>query len=62
MHDYGSDAVDLKCAVDETITTDYKAEHEYANHLISVCADGASVNMGIYMAQSLKSKKQGHGH
>ena len=57
MDDYGLDAADLKRAVDETMTTDYKAEREYADHLISVCADGASVNMGIYNGAVTKIKE-----
>ena len=57
MDDYGSDAEDLKRAVDETITTDYKADREYADHLVSVCTDGASVNMGIYNGAVTKIKE-----
>ena len=57
MDDYGSDAADLKRVVDETITTDYNAEREYADHLVSDCAGGASVNMGIYNGAVTKIKE-----
>ena len=57
MDAYGSDAADLKRAVDETFTTDYKAKREYADHLVTVCADGASVNMGIYNGAVTKIKE-----
>ena len=46
MDDYGSDAVDLKRAVDETITSEYINEEQYKIKLVCVCADGDSVNMG----------------
>ena len=57
MDDYGSDAADLKRDVAETNTTDYKAEREYVDRLVSVCADGASVNMGIYNGAVTKIKE-----
>lgn len=54
MDDYGSDANDLKRAVDEVITTDYGLEREYKDHLVCVCADGASVNTEKYNGEPKK--------
>ena len=57
MDDYGSDAVDLKRAVDETITSEYINEEQYKIKLVCVCADGASVSMGRYKGAVTNIKK-----
>ena len=57
MDDYGSDAVDLKRAVDETITSEYINEEQYKIKLVCVCAGGASVNMGRYKGAVTNIKK-----
>ena len=57
MDDYGSDAVDLKRAVDETITSEYINEEQYKIKLVCVCADGASANMGRYKGAVTNIKK-----
>ena len=49
MNDDGSDTVDLKHALENMLKDTYKIHLDYfVNLMISVCADGASVNMGIY--------------
>ena len=46
VDDYGGDACDLKCAIDDVILTRYNIPKEhYIKLLVCVCADGASVNM-----------------
>ena len=49
VDDYGGDACDLKCAIDDVILTRYNIPEECCiKLLVCVCADGASVNMGKY--------------
>ena len=48
MDDYGSDAADLKRAVDDTITTEYFSVEDNEVRLVCVCTDVASVNTGFY--------------
>ena len=54
IDDYGSDAADLKRAIDDVFLKTYKIPCErYQNLLICCCADGASVNMGKYKGNLL---------
>lgn len=48
MDDYGGNADDLKRAIDDVMIYDYDLKEEYSDRLVCVCADGASVNMGVY--------------
>ena len=45
MHDYGESADDLKQALDDLMKS-YVNDEKYRLQLISVCCDGAAVNMG----------------
>ena len=48
MDDYGSDRVDLKYAFDNMMKHTYEIPLDhFINLIISLCADGASLNMGI---------------
>ena len=49
IDDYGSDAVDLKHVFDDTMEDTYEIPLDcFVNLMISMCIDGASVNIGIY--------------
>ena len=48
MDDYGSDAVNLKRAVGDTITTKYICVEDQEVRLVCVCTDVASVDTGFY--------------
>ena len=59
MDDCGSDAVDLKLAFNNTMKDTYEIPLDYfVNLIIPMCADGASVNMGIYTGACTQIKKQ----
>ena len=59
MDDCGSDAVDLKHAFNNTMKDTYEIPLDYfVNLIIPMCADGASVNMGIYTGACTQIKKQ----
>ena len=47
MNDYGEDAASLKKALDDVVRS-YVDEATYQDLLVSVCCDGAAVNMGNY--------------
>ena len=47
MNDFGGTADDIKRAID-TLMEEYDISTMYENRLVSVCADGASINFGKY--------------
>ena len=55
MNDFGGTADDLKTAID-AVMEEYGVSDRYLRRLISVCCDGASINMGKYngVASQLK--------
>ena len=60
MDDYGSDAVILKHAFDDTMKDTYEIPlGRFVNLMISVCTDGASVNMSIYTGACTQIKNTG---
>ena len=60
MDDYGSDAVDLKHAFNNTMKDTYEIPLDYfVNLIIPMCAYGASVNMGIYTGACTQIKNNG---
>ena len=60
MDDCGSDAVDLKHAFNNTMKDTYEIPLDYfVNLIIPMCADGATVNMGIYTGACTQIKNNG---
>ena len=47
MNDFGGTADDLKTAID-AVMEEYGVSDRYLRRLVSVCCDGASINMGKY--------------
>ena len=55
-----SDAVNLKHAFDDTMKDTYKIPLDrFVNLMISMCADGARNNMGIYIGACTQIKNDG---
>ena len=60
MDDYGSDKVDLKHAFDDMMKDTYKIPLDrFVNLMFYVCADGASVSMGICTSACTQIKNDG---
>jgi len=59
MDDYDEDAESLKRAFDDTFLVDFELDKEnFISTMISVCADGASVNMGSIDGACTKMKTE----
>ena len=56
MNDFGGTADDLKRAID-SVMEEYNASEVYKTRLISLCCDGASINLGKYRGVATQIKE-----